>query len=147
MGGMVNGKAGDSIVVREMSMEQFKIAQPGILDSITSRNGAGYPLNDKIYYISGDAVLLTSGKQSADGIFPTCENTMIKLWLPLIGYLTFFCGLMHLLSDSGAIEKLARFLSPLFHKIFPLAFSIVPPSGTYLAPSPASGRMKISNQK
>ena len=119
LGGMVNGKAGDSIVVSEMSMEQFKIAQPGILDSITSRNGAGYPLNDKIYYISGDAVLLTSGKQSADGIFPTCENTMIKLWLPLIGYLTFFCGLMHLLSDSGAIEKLARFLSPLFHKIFP----------------------------
>ena len=117
--GLVNGKAGDSIVISEMGVEQFQVTQPTIMDSITARNGIGYPFNDTVYYKSADAVIAISGKQSADGIFPTCENTVVKLWLPLIGYLTFFCGLMHLLSDSGAIDKMARFLSPLFSKIFP----------------------------
>ncbi|MBS1568048.1 MAG: hypothetical protein JST45_01270 [Bacteroidetes bacterium] len=43
----------------------------------------------------------------------------MDLWLPLIGYLTFFCGLMNLLVDSRAMEKLARFLSSVFRRIFP----------------------------
>lgn len=43
----------------------------------------------------------------------------MDLWLPLIGYLTFFCGLLHILSQSGAIEKLAGMLSPFFRRIFP----------------------------
>jgi hypothetical protein len=41
----------------------------------------------------------------ADGLFPTCKNTVMDLWLPLIGYLTFFCGLLNLLVDSRAMEK------------------------------------------
>ena len=36
----------------------------------------------------------------------------MDLWPPLIGYLTFFCGLMNLLSDSKALEKLARHFNP-----------------------------------
>ena len=59
------------------------------------------------------------GTVPADGLFPTCRNTITDLWLPLIGYLTFFCGLLNLLVDSRAMEKLARFLSPIFHRIFP----------------------------
>jgi spore maturation protein SpmA/spore maturation protein SpmB len=44
---------------------------------------------------------------------------LLDLILPLIAYLTFFCGLMQLLIDSGAAEKLAKMLSPVFVKIFP----------------------------
>jgi hypothetical protein len=63
---------------------------------------------------------LINGKQGdADGLFATCRNTITDLWLPLIGYLTFFCGLLNLLIDSRAMEKVARFLSPVFHRVFP----------------------------
>jgi spore maturation protein SpmA len=64
-------------------------------------------------------VQIAAGKQAADGIFPTCKNTIMDIWLPLIGYLTFFCGLLNLLNDSNAITKLANVLSPFFAKIFP----------------------------
>ena len=50
---------------------------------------------------------------------PTCKNTLLDLILPLIAYLAFFCGLMQLLIDSGASEKLAKKLSPVFVKVFP----------------------------
>ena len=43
----------------------------------------------------------------------------MDIWLPLIGYLTFFCGLLNLLSASNALDKLARMISPLFTRIFP----------------------------
>lgn len=43
----------------------------------------------------------------------------MDIWLPLIGYLTFFCGLLNLLNDSNAIEKLARLLAPFFVRVFP----------------------------
>jgi spore maturation protein SpmA/spore maturation protein SpmB len=59
------------------------------------------------------------GKQSTDGILPTCKNTILDLLIPLIAYLSFFCGILQLLIDSGASEKLARFLSPVFIKVFP----------------------------
>src|SRR4029077_6313132 len=47
------------------------------------------------------------------------RSTIMDLWLPLIGYLTFFCGLLNLLSDSKALERLAGGLTPLFVRIFP----------------------------
>ena len=43
----------------------------------------------------------------------------MDLWLPLIGYLTFFCGLLNLLNDSNAMARLAKRLTPLFVRIFP----------------------------
>jgi spore maturation protein SpmA/spore maturation protein SpmB len=57
--------------------------------------------------------------QKSDGLLPTCKNTLLDLILPLIAYLAFFCGLMELLIISGASEKLARKLSPVFAKVFP----------------------------
>jgi spore maturation protein SpmA len=54
----------------------------------------------------------------------------MDLWLPLIGYLTFFCGLMNLLVDSRAMEKLARFLSPVFHRCSPNCRRITRPMAT-----------------
>jgi spore maturation protein SpmA/spore maturation protein SpmB len=60
-----------------------------------------------------------SGKQASDGILPTCKNVVFDMILPLIATLAFFCGLMQLLIDSGAAEKLAKGCSPFFKKIFP----------------------------
>jgi spore maturation protein SpmA/spore maturation protein SpmB len=62
---------------------------------------------------------VTSGKQGADGLLPTCKNTLIDLLLPLIASLAFFSGILQLLIDSGASEKLAKLLSPVFVKVFP----------------------------
>jgi spore maturation protein SpmA/spore maturation protein SpmB len=64
-------------------------------------------------------VRTTVGKQKSDGLLPTCKNTITDIILPLIAYLAFFCGLMQLLIDSGAAEKLAKVCSPFFVKIFP----------------------------
>src|ERR1035437_9256712 len=53
-------------------------------------------------------------------IFPSATLTgSFDLLLPLIAYLSFFCGILQLLIDSGASEKMARMLSPVFIKIFP----------------------------
>jgi spore maturation protein SpmA len=37
----------------------------------------------------------------------------------LIAYLSFFCGILQLLINSGASERLAKLLSPIFVKVFP----------------------------
>jgi len=75
---------------------------------------------DTLYTLNKNGAMVTSvGTQPADGLFATCRNTLTDLWLPLIGYLTFFCGLLNLLIDSRAMEKVARFLSPVFHRVFP----------------------------
>jgi len=75
---------------------------------------------DTLYTLNKNGAMVTSvGTQPADGLFATCRNTLTDLWLPLIGYLTFFCGLLNLLVDSRAMEKLARVLSPIFRRIFP----------------------------
>ncbi|MBN4683822.1 spore maturation protein, partial [Pandoraea nosoerga] len=59
------------------------------------------------------------GKQATDGILPTAKNTIFDLLLPLIAYLSFFCGILQLLIDSGASQRLAKLLSPIFIKVFP----------------------------
>jgi len=74
---------------------------------------------DTVYSLENSVVKITKGKLSADGILPTCKNTILDLIIPLVAYLSFFCGILQLLIDSGASEKLARFLSPVFIKVFP----------------------------
>jgi spore maturation protein SpmA/spore maturation protein SpmB len=64
-------------------------------------------------------VKIYSGLQKTDGLLPTCKTSLMDLILPLIAYLAFFCGLMELLIISGASEKLAKRLSPVFAKVFP----------------------------
>jgi len=119
---MVNGKKDDPILVSEM----FQDKVPGnLLDSLTHSGTHRFvvkgipPQKDTVYSIDNNIVRITSGRQAADGILPTCKNTIIDLLIPLIAYLSFFCGILQLLIDSGASEKLARFLSPVFIKIFP----------------------------
>lgn len=55
----------------------------------------------------------------ADGILPTCTWVIRDIWIPIVAIMVFLCGLMNLLKDSKADEKLAKILSPFFRKIFP----------------------------
>lgn len=116
--GIVNGKRDDMLMVKEMYASQ---APQPIVDSLKAGNGSylvkGKP--DTVYRQEKDVIKVMVGKQAADGILPTCKSTIFDLILPLIAYLSFFCGILQLLIDSGASEKLARLLSPVFIKIFP----------------------------
>lgn len=116
LGTLINGKQGEPLVVAELDTT----AIPGSALVATIRTTGPVQQGDTLYSISKSGTLVKNvGTQPADGLFATCRNTITDLWLPLIGYLTFFCGLLNLLVDSRAMEKVARFLSPVFHRVFP----------------------------
>jgi spore maturation protein SpmA/spore maturation protein SpmB len=117
---VVNGAQHDPILITEYPAAEYRTADTAFYSALAANKTTGLLQGDTLYKLSDKGVVeVYSGRQSADGIFLTCKNTIMDLWLPLIGYLTFFCGLLHLLSDSNALEKLARFLTPFFVKIFP----------------------------
>lgn len=117
---VVNGKQNDPLVVEEIPMKEFARREPVRFAALETSKASGLQIGETLYQLTdGGMVQVSVGKQKADGIFVTCKNTILDLWLPLIGYLTFFCGLLHLLSDSDAMQKLARMLTPLFEKVFP----------------------------
>jgi hypothetical protein len=119
---MLNGKKDDPILISEKYIDQLPIF---IKDSIGNAPEKTMVVNrdtlnaDTTYVYKNKTVKIYSGIQKADGLLPTCKSSLLDLILPLIAYLTFFCGLMQLLIDSGAAEKLAKMLSPVFVKIFP----------------------------
>lgn len=116
---VVNGSQNDPLLAAEFPKEDFQ-QKDSTLFAIIAANKSGFQQGDSLFRLTDKGVVeVYSGKQSADGVFMTCKNTIMDLWLPLIGYLTFFCGLLHLLSDSNALMKLAKFLTPLFVRIFP----------------------------
>lgn len=116
LGSLINGDQGDPLVVAEVDTT----AIPGHAMLAALRSSGTIQQGDTTYAISKSGTLVKSvGVQPADGLFATCRNTITDLWLPLIGYLTFFCGLLNLLIDSRAMEKVARLLSPIFHRVFP----------------------------
>ncbi len=118
LGPLVNGDQGDPLVVAET--DSITLSGTPLLVELRAAGAEGVMRNDTLITLGkGGIVRYSHGKQAADGLFETCKNTVVQLWLPLIGYLTFFCGLMNLLVDSRAMEKLARFLSPIFRRIFP----------------------------
>src|SRR5712691_7556607 len=120
IGYLVNGKQNDPLVVSEISAADVQQHDPLLYTNVLSNRAVGFQSGESLYQLTDNGVIQVSrGKQPADGIFVTCKTTILDLWLPLIGYLTFFCGLLHLLSDSNALEKLARVLTPFFVKIFP----------------------------
>jgi spore maturation protein SpmA/spore maturation protein SpmB len=120
IGHLVNGKQNDPLVVSEISAADLQQRDPILYNNILSNRASGFQSGDRFYQFSDNGVVQVSqGKQPADGIFVTCKSTIFDLWLPLIGYLTFFCGLLNLLNDSNALEKLARVLTPLFVRVFP----------------------------
>ena len=120
LGQLVNGKQNDALVVAEFQASHFQQTDSVLFTNMQLNKATGFAQNDTVYRLLDNGIVeVCKGKQSADGIFVTCKNTIIDIWLPLIGYLTFFCGLLHLLNDSNAITKLAKVLTPFFVKIFP----------------------------
>ncbi len=118
LGVLVNGSQGDPIVVAEL--DSVALSGTPLLGRLKAAEDGRVMLGDTLVTLDhGGIVRYNHGTQAADGLFETCKATVMDLWLPLIGYLTFFCGLMNLLVDSRAMEKLARFLSPVFKRIFP----------------------------
>ena len=117
---MVNGKQNDALVSAEFPATRFQTHETALYAKIFANKATGYSQNDTLYQsLDNGTIQVCIGKQSADGIFPTCKSAIMDIWLPLIGYLTFFCGLLHLLNDSNAITKLAKVLTPFFVRIFP----------------------------
>ena len=120
IGNVVNGAQNDPILVAEYDAGQFHQSDSLHYANAAMNANAGFVQGDTTWTLTDKGTVeVHAGKQQADGVFVTCRNTIMDIWLPLIGYLTFFCGLLHLLSDSDAITKLAKWLTPLFAKIFP----------------------------
>ncbi len=119
---ILNGKKEEPILISEKYLEQLSVS---IQDSLKIAPENTFVVNkdtlnaDTTYVYKNKTVKIYSGIQKADGLLPTCKNSLVDLIVPLIAYLAFFCGLMQLLIDSGAAEKLAKRLSPVFIKVFP----------------------------
>ena len=119
---VLNGKKEDPILIAEKYITQVPVF---IQDSLKHAPDQTMVINrdtlnaDTTYVFKNKTVKIFSGVQKSDGLLPTCKSTLLDLILPLIAYLAFFCGLMELLIISGASEKLAKVLSPVFVKVFP----------------------------
>ncbi len=119
---ILNGQKDDAILISEKYINQVPVF---VKDSIAKAPDKTMVINrdtlnaDTTYVYKSGTIKIFSGKQKADGLLPTCKSTLLDTIIPLIAYLAFFCGLMQLLIDSGASEKLAKKLSPVFTKIFP----------------------------
>jgi spore maturation protein SpmA/spore maturation protein SpmB len=119
---MINGKKDDPIIISEKYLNQVPAYIKDSIEkapdqTIVIDNNTFNP--DTTYVYSAKTVKIFSGVQKSDGLLPTCKSTLLDLILPLLAYLAFFCGLMELLIISGASEKLAKLLSPVFVKVFP----------------------------
>lgn len=118
LGVLSNGEQGKPLVVAES--DTLAIAGSAWLRELRAAGESGVQRGDTLHVLGRSGLVKQHvGTIAADGLFPTCKNTITDIWLPLIGYLTFFCGLLNLLVDAKAMEKLARFLAPIFHRIFP----------------------------
>ena len=119
---VLNGKQGEPLLIGEKYLKEVpKFVQ----DSVQKAEDKTFIINkneadaDTTYVFNNQTVKIYSGKQKADGLLPMTKSSLFDLILPLMAYLSFFCGIMELLIISGASERLAKKLSPLFAKVFP----------------------------
>ncbi|WP_396141181.1 nucleoside recognition domain-containing protein [Flavobacterium sp.] len=119
---VLNGKQGEPLLIGEKYLNEVpKFVQ----DSVQKAEDKTFIINkneadaDTTYVYNNQSVKIYSGKQKADGLLPMTKSSLFDLILPLMAYLSFFCGIMELLIISGASERLAKKLSPLFAKVFP----------------------------
>ena len=119
---ILNGKKDDPVLISEKYVHQLPAK---LRDSLKVSEEQTLVMNlnendpDTTYVMKNQVVQVFSGVQKSDGLLQTCKNSLFDIILPLLAYLAFFCGIMQLLIDSGATEKLANRLSPLFVKVFP----------------------------
>ena len=119
---VLNGKQGEPILISE---KYLKDVPQFVQDSIAFSEDNIYTVKttkattDTIYVYNKQSVKIYSGIQQSDGLLPMAKSSLLDLIIPLIAYLAFFCGIMELLIISGASEKLAKKLSPMFAKVFP----------------------------
>src|SRR5213075_1528380 len=112
----VSGKKDDPLLQREYYIDKLP---PELQSSLQSAPDHKVTVGEEQYTIDNGVVKVYAGKQAADGVVPQCKNTLFDILLPLIAYLAFFSGLMQLLIDSGAAERIAKLLSPIFVHVFP----------------------------
>ena len=119
---VLNGKKDDPVLIGETYLKKLPQSLQDTLKKVPE-TFVNINLNEKdadtSYIFKNKTVQIYSGVQKSDGLLATCKNTLLDLMIPLIAYLAFFCGLMQLLIDSGASERLAKRLSPFFIKVFP----------------------------
>ena len=119
---VLNGKKDDPVLIGETYLKKLPKSLQDTLKKVPE-TFVNINLNEKdadtSYIFKNKTVQIYSGVQKSDGLLATCKNTLLDLMIPLIAYLAFFCGLMQLLIDSGASERLAKRLSPFFIKVFP----------------------------
>jgi spore maturation protein SpmA/spore maturation protein SpmB len=115
---MLNGKKDDPVLVGEKYLSQLPLS---IQDSLKASAEGTYVVadTDSMFVMKNKTVTIYNGFQKSDGLLETCKTSLFDLILPLIAYLAFFSGIMQLLIDSGATERLARRLSPFFISVFP----------------------------
>jgi spore maturation protein SpmA/spore maturation protein SpmB len=119
---VLNGKKDDPVLIGEKYLNQLPT---NLQESLIKSTDGSVIVNvndkdpDTTYVYKNQTVQVYTGVQKSDGLLETCKNSLTDLILPLIAYLAFFCGIMQLLIDSGATEKLARRLSPFFVQVFP----------------------------
>ena len=109
----VSGKKDDPLLQREY---YFNKLPPELERSLQSASDHKITVDNKEYQytIDNEVLKLYAGKQAADGVLPQCKVTIFEILLPLIAYLAFFSGILQLLIDSGAAERVAKLLSPIF---------------------------------
>src|SRR5690348_15586531 len=84
IGNVVNGSQNDPVLVKEYNADQFQVADTALFSLITANNGT-FMRGDTTFHLTEKGVIeITYGKQPADGIFMTCKNTIMDIWLPLI---------------------------------------------------------------
>jgi spore maturation protein SpmA len=64
----------------------------------------------------GDATIF---KKVMDGTFEAAKIAVMDISLPLAGVMTFWLGILNIGEKAGAIQIIARWISPLFSRIFP----------------------------
>src|SRR5437868_2353744 len=87
--GIVNGKQGEAQIISVLDSQQVKSSDSSFYTVIKAAGENGAHRHDTIFALNTSGrIEISRGTQQADGIFPTCKNTIIDIWLPLIGYLT-----------------------------------------------------------
>ncbi|OWY24119.1 spore maturation protein [Sphingobacteriales bacterium UPWRP_1] len=110
----------DSILLRRYNLLPRPAQPEDMLMRLLKDDNPLICRRDTVYdWKSNGSIQVSARNLYADGILSTCSYVVNKLWIPLLGILIFLCGLMNLLKESKADEKLARLLSPFFRKIFP----------------------------